>query len=527
MARLDVAMRDRESFTETVLNWTVSASVAEAKKSLATMQAELQRLQGEEENWRKQHNHSRGNLQEAWDKLVQLRTHISLFRSAIEEATIEDVSLQAESEAWRVAHPDRALTGRVPLTVESAIKFGDVHGIREKLRLKEGLQRKVALVEELLADLRVQLSRHSTELTRVNTLGGSTYGSAAEAVGHSMVLRQAVISISQQLEDAEQDYLSARKELETVEIELSSILEKARAVGDAEDARTAAASAAKASAAEAARASHTEETLSHLVSAVLQGREPPPAITALTARVHAPAAPARCEFSLHEVLSGYARVTRLNGEEPRVYRARLEKRLSALMVLDQQLQDELLVKTEDVRRDRDRLREVEVLRLRVELQVHAPASRGRVVSIFYSFTPSSGPLFCVHGHRCPTRRRACGSSSPRRWCAPGAGTTCSSSRRRRRTARGGSSTAPSRRPPARRSCCCSRRRRSSRRRRRRRRLRRGPNCRPACTLRNGPRTSRDRRTTTTRTHAPSRSSPSPTTPSPSRRPSWVFPSGPA
>lgn len=26
----------------------------------------------------------------------------------------------------------------------------------------------------------------------------------------------------------------------------------------------------------------------------------------------------RCEFSLHEVLSGYARVTRLNGEEPKV-----------------------------------------------------------------------------------------------------------------------------------------------------------------------------------------------------------------
>ena len=369
MARLDVAMRDRERFTETVLNWTVSASVVEAKKSLATMQAELQRLMAEEENWRKQHNHSRGNLQEAWDKLVQLRTHITLFRSAIEEATIEDVSLQAESEAWRVAHPDRALTGRVPLTVDSAIKFGDVHGIREKLRLKEGLQRKVALVEELLADLRVQLSRHSTELTRVNSLGGGTYGSAAEAVGHSMVLRQAVISISHQLEDAEQDYLSARKELETVEIELSSILEKARTVGDAEDARVAAADASKAAAAEAARASNTEETLSNLVSAVLQGREPPPAITALTARVNVAAVPARCEFSLHEVLSGYARVIRLNGEEPRVYRARLEKRLSALMVLDQQLQDELLAKTEDVRRDRDRLREVEVLRLRVELQV--------------------------------------------------------------------------------------------------------------------------------------------------------------
>ena len=120
--------------------------------------------------------------------------------------------------------------------------------------------------------------------------------------------------------------------------------------------------------------SHKEEHLSSLVGAVLQGREPPPALTALTARIpnnntNPSMPPPRCEFSLHEVLSGYARVTRLNGEEPRQYRTRLEKRLGALMILDQQLQDELLAKTEDVRRDRDRLREVEVLRLRVELQI--------------------------------------------------------------------------------------------------------------------------------------------------------------
>ena len=144
------------------------------------------------------------------------------------------------------------------------------------------------------------------------------------------------------------------------------MLEKARTSGDAIDQERAAVDAAN------APVSHTEEHLSTLVGAVLQGREPPPALTALTARIpssNPSMPPPRCEFSLHEVLSGYARVTRLNGEEPRQYRTRLEKRLGALMILDQQLQDELLAKTEDVRRDRDRLREVEVLRLRVELQV--------------------------------------------------------------------------------------------------------------------------------------------------------------
>ena len=52
----------------------------------------------------------------------------------------------------------------------------------------------------------------------------------------------------------------------------------------------------------------------------------------------------------------------------------MEKRLFALLILDQQLQEELLVKTDDVRRARDQLREVEVLRLRVELQVGSTLS---------------------------------------------------------------------------------------------------------------------------------------------------------
>jgi len=160
---MDEVMRDRGSFVNTMVNWTVNDSVIEAKNNLITMKNEHSRLVMEEDRWRKQHNHSRGNLQEAWDKLVQLRTHISLFRSAIEEATIEDVSSQAAANAWKSSlEPENINGSRVPLTVEAAIKLGDVHGIREKIRLKEGLQRKVALIEELLADLRMQLTRHSS-----------------------------------------------------------------------------------------------------------------------------------------------------------------------------------------------------------------------------------------------------------------------------------------------------------------------------------------------------------------------------
>ena len=40
----------------------------------------------------------------------------------------------------------------------------------------------------------------------------------------------------------------------------------------------------------------------------------------------------------------------------KAYRNRLEKRLFSLLVLDQQLQEELLIKTEDVRKARDQVR---------------------------------------------------------------------------------------------------------------------------------------------------------------------------
>lgn len=67
----------------------------------------------------------------------------------------------------------------------------------------------------------------------------------------------------------------------------------------------------------------SSEHLSNLVVAVMKGEDATKE-TALTKEYPKPRMlsegdkPVRCEFSLHEVLSGYARVTRLNGEEPKV-----------------------------------------------------------------------------------------------------------------------------------------------------------------------------------------------------------------
>jgi hypothetical protein len=196
----DGGAAEKLNFPQSLFNWTVNDSLAETKVNMANLKADLDKLCRDEDVKRKDHNHSRGNLQEAWDKLVQLRTHISLFKSAIEEATIEDVSLQATRGSWSSNHLSFSNRDNL-LTAESAMRLGDAHGIREKVRLKEGLQRKVLLVEEFLTDLRAKLAHNSNELTKVNNSTERLF--VADTISASMDIRQAVISISKQLEDAE------------------------------------------------------------------------------------------------------------------------------------------------------------------------------------------------------------------------------------------------------------------------------------------------------------------------------------
>mmetsp|Transcript_170 Transcript_170/g.300 ORF Transcript_170/g.300 Transcript_170/m.300 type:complete len:1337 (+) Transcript_170:2-4012(+) len=79
--------------------------------------------------------------------------------------------------------------------------------------------------------------------------------------------------------------------------------------------------------------------------------------------------PYTCDFTLEEVLAGKARITRMTGESAGVYRARLQKRLNALLLLCAQLQEEVDAKAAEVKNALDQLRECEVKRLRLELRV--------------------------------------------------------------------------------------------------------------------------------------------------------------
>jgi hypothetical protein len=61
------------------------------------LKLELNELQGNEDDKRHRHSIARANLQESWDNLVQLRTHINKFKSSIESSSIEEITLFAST----------------------------------------------------------------------------------------------------------------------------------------------------------------------------------------------------------------------------------------------------------------------------------------------------------------------------------------------------------------------------------------------------------------------------------------------
>jgi hypothetical protein len=441
---------DKINYSHNIVDRTIKDSIAETRVTLNNLKTDLNKLVLKENAKRNEHNHNRGDLQEAWDKLVQLRTHISLFKSAIEEATFEDVSaFLGNKDTWQSSDQSLSANGQgaegcLPLTAEAAIRLGDLNDIREKIKIKEELKKNVMDLEDILGELRQKLNKHSIELSRVNNEPDRLLVSTS--IGASMVMRQVVMSLSLQLEEREREYICSKKNLEVVEMELSSVLERARSHENYNL---------------NLKNAPLDETYPHLKSKYNPHSPNPhsnaPLINKATGQVldthnyddlkiinkmkfnqnddklsnliniknddmvlleniqkegsDTPFQPTlRCQFSLHEVLSGHARVTRLNGEEAKIYRGRLEKRLTALVILDRQLQEELLLKTGDVRRARDELRDVEVLRLRVELQVnHVDKSLSQFMIM--DPPPDLGPPIPP-----PNQREVSNNNQPNRFC---------------------------------------------------------------------------------------------------------------
>ena len=149
-----------------------------------------------------------------------------------------------------------------------------------------------------------------------------------------MVTRSVLLNTTKQLEKIENEYLRCVGELERIELEISEVLKWNPDItnGDVQQ-----------------DGPDIEESLDLMQASTEKATY--------------------CPISLHEILSGQGHILRINGEEPSKYRIRLEKRLTALMNLDASVQRELDLKNIDVVKVRNSLKDIEINRLRKELEL--------------------------------------------------------------------------------------------------------------------------------------------------------------
>ena len=276
---------------------------------------------------------------------VQLRAHLNGFKRCIEDAAVEDILAQMAKGAAGAAEG----TG-TDLSLDDQGRLAAVEQLMEKVNLKEKLAERVAVAEERMRELRAQLAwrtealvkagkQHSL-LTAVDTGARSPVKhrpEVTEAVQRTLELRRSVLSVSQELEATEREFIVASGDMEMAELEISASLRK-------QGAATGSSSGGNAVGADdTARTTDTAATAEEEEDTDI--------------------------FSLSAVLAGEAVVVRRDHESAAAYRRRLERRLAALSRLEVQMQMEVESSTDALRVTRDELRDVEVLRLRLELQV--------------------------------------------------------------------------------------------------------------------------------------------------------------
>jgi hypothetical protein len=176
-------------------------SVANNDAEIASIQAELGNICKREAYFKEIHRQKTLELEDAWDKLIRLRKHISFFRSAIEETTIEEAQNQVQN--WKPGKTKGRLSSNTPITgrgaektgeeekwmdEESAALFGSIstadferdemaakasaemdqqiqwHILRERVKSREALRAQVDASEKKLETLREDIGKTSSLL---------------------------------------------------------------------------------------------------------------------------------------------------------------------------------------------------------------------------------------------------------------------------------------------------------------------------------------------------------------------------
>eukprot|EP01034_Spumella_vulgaris_P026223 gene26223-32763_t len=220
-----------------------------------------------------------------------------------------------------------------------------------------------------------------------------------DSIANSMTVRNMLLETTRNIEALEADYLRSTADHDLLDRELSVVLNspeysdlfggQSHSNGSSSSlvVHTSSSSQLSFSASKASHQAHKMDA--SLLEIISQGATPlshdlvEALKTGSVFRNQSDATPAdsaadgSCDFSLSEVLdesatsssSSSAGVQRSNGEEAVQYLIRLQRRLSGLRVLETQVRGDFETKLTQVKRDKEQMQEVEIRRLRVELQV--------------------------------------------------------------------------------------------------------------------------------------------------------------
>ena len=318
---------------------TGTSSLEGWEPQLLFLRHELQRLQFEEEAKRKTYNESRIALQEVWDKLVNIRSHMHDIRAEVEAVQIEAIANSTETGNWR-RELEGLEDGLTNLSLASASRTAEMTHLKDKIRLKEALHSKVLMLEEAISAHKQKIMWLSQVLKENAQDLGFQYhdNSFSMATSRSMDIRSQLLAVSKELNDMEVQLSHFRSEHNRIEHELSQFLQlvnrkDSRSVRPANGARLT-------EGLELAKRSNYDEVMVELVS---HGRPFSSDLVEELLKNHyaldsaeeakdnsSPSKRRSVDYSMDDLLGANSQVIRMNGELPSQYIQRLERRYSML-----------------------------------------------------------------------------------------------------------------------------------------------------------------------------------------------------
>jgi len=365
---------------------------------LRSLRAEVYQLKASESRKLGDCKDFRAALAEGWSKLVSLRGYVAKFRREIEECVLEDVksrnggssdsvpfassSSSPSSPARLIATPSRAEQmlaerGYSPSSRKEMQSSGAEDASRaavlELQQRREMHRARMIASESALISLRTELEAAAALLmeTRQVKSGESTNGKTV--LEKALEARKSVLELSKKLELAEGEYVTAVRELDSVEEELSrSLKELAESTSSNPSAPSPPPIVAFKSLTNPIGSPLKLSDLDHIAGDSAPIVRMDIGSLGVGTTVNTGGKRGRQQvvsFTVDEVVEGRAAIARLNGESAAEYCSRLQGRLAMLIALDTSVVAEVEGIRGQYQTAQKDAKELEYQRMRAELQL--------------------------------------------------------------------------------------------------------------------------------------------------------------